>query len=547
MTRSLMTGITGLRTHQQKLDVVANNLANMNTIGFKAQTTNFSDLMYNTLRTGSGSSDTSGGINPQSIGTGVQMATISRRFAQGTLQSTGEILDFGINGEGFFTLSDPSGEDVFTRAGSFAVDGEGRLVDPATGFLVQRFGETGEPTNGGFGFQVPGDSSIRVPLGAAIPGQKTENMELVGNLPSNSFPPSVEVLSSFAAFATGTGTANPTTPLSDLTLNQVDYVAGDAIAISGTNPDGTPFTGSLAAENATLGDLVNEINSLMTGATAALRPDGTLAITADSTGEAFLSLLLRDEPGNVGSTSFSNNSMIVTTEGGDGDAYELSMEVFDARGGNHRVTFDLQKESTNSWTVKADISPTSGILLDDSVFNLTFNEDGSFALAGTNGVGDANIEIKFNTIDAPQTIAIDFSKLNHLATGYSLTQTQDGYAPGNLVSVATSATGEMSGLASNGRTIPLAQLALASFSNNGALEPIGGNYFQQSLNSGAPSIGTGIAGGRGQVIGGQLEGSNVDIAQEFTQLIVAQRGFSANARTITVADEMLEELNNIIR
>ncbi len=546
MTRSLMTGITGLRTHQQKLDVVANNLANMNTIGYKAQSTTFSDLMYDTIRTGS-TSEASGGINPQSIGTGVQVAQITRKFTQGALQSTGQILDFAIQGEGFFTLDSQAGETVFTRAGSFALDGQGRLVDPATGFLVQRFGDVGEGTNGGFAFQVPGDNSIRIPIGSAIPGEPTQNLELFGNLPASSVPPTEEILSSFEPFETASGPANLTTSISDLTINQNAYGPGDQIEINGTNPDGTPFTGSIPADGATLGDIVTELNNLLTGATAQLQPDGTLSITADETGEAFLSLLLSDAAGNVGSTSFGSNSMVVEAEGSDGDTYELSMEIYDLRGASHRVTFDFLKTSPDSWDVTADISPDSGIMLDDSVFNLTFNEDGTYSLAGSNGIGDANIEIKLNSLATPQTIAIDFGQLSHLATDYSLSQNQDGYPPGNLVSVAVSSDGEISGLASNGKILPLAQLAMASFTNEGALDPIGNNYFQQSLNSGSASIGEGISGGRGQIIGAQLESSNVDIAQEFTQLIVAQRGFSANARTITVADEMLEELTNIVR
>ena len=178
---------------------------------------------------------------------------------------------------------------------------------------------------------------------------------------------------------------------------------------------------------------------------------------------------------------------------------------------------------------------------------MTFNENGSFALAGTDGIGDANIEIQFDGITAPQTLQLDFSGLTHLANDFLITQSQDGIPPGTLTSVAVSTSGELSGLASNGRALPLAQLAIASFSNSSALDAIGSNYFKQSISSGEAALGTGTSGSRGQIMGGQLERSNVDIAQEFTQLIVAQRGFSANARTITVSDEMLEELTNIIR
>ncbi len=547
MSRSLMTGITGLRTQQQKLDVVANNLANMNTVGFKSQSAVFSDLMYNVARGASAATEDSGGINPQAIGTGVQTAQITRSFTQGTLESTSQIFDFAIQGEGFFTLGGQANDNVYSRAGAFSLDSNGRLVDPATGFLVQRMGDVGEGADGGVAFQDIGESYINVPIGAPIAGEASSMVNFTGNLPSSSSPPVAEVLQSFTGFSTSSGVADGTTLLNDLTINTTDYVAGDVIEISGTNPDGTPFSANLNAETATLQDLVDTLNGALTGATAALAADGTLSVTSDTTGEGFLSLLLRDASGNVGGSSFSANSMFLSTQGSNGDTFELSMEVFDVRGESHRINFDFLKESANTWSVTADIRADSGVLIDNSVLNLTFNEDGSYGLAGLTGVGDANIEIQFNGITAPQEIALDFSGLSHLATDFSITQMQDGIPPGSLTSVAVSTTGELTGLASNGRAIPLAQLAIATFSNPNALDAVGSNYFKQSMSSGEASLGSGMSGNRGQIMGGQLERSNVDIAQEFTQLIVAQRGFSANARTITVSDEMLEELTNIIR
>ncbi|MEL6109121.1 MAG: flagellar hook-basal body complex protein, partial [Planctomycetota bacterium] len=310
MTRSLMTGITGLRTHQQRLDIVANNLANMNTVAFKAQTVDFSDLMYNTLRSGSSATESNGGLQAQAIGTGVQIAKIGRRFTQGTLQSTGEILDFGLNGEGFFTLIAPTGEDVFTRAGSFAIDVEGRLVESTSGLMVKRFGDTGEPINGGIGFQDPEEEFIRVPFGATIAGSQTANVDVMGNLPSSSSPPASEVLTSFTSFEDGAGIATAATLLNDLTINTTDYGPGDLITIAGTDVDGSPFTTSLPADTSTLGDIVNAVNGLVTGATASIQPNGTIALTADSNGTAALSLSIEDNPGNVGATNCLSTSMV---------------------------------------------------------------------------------------------------------------------------------------------------------------------------------------------------------------------------------------------
>ena len=549
MSQSLMTGVSGLRAHQQQLDVVANNLANLNTTGFKAQTSIFSDLMYNTVRPGADSTrDNFGGVNPQQIGTGVEISQISRQFSQGTLQSTGELLDFAIQGDGFFTLAGPVGERVFTRAGSFALDGRGNLVDPATGFLVQRTGFLGEASDDNFGFQVPGDNRIKIPLGAPVPGLQTTEIDFLGNLPSSAIPPLAEVLSSTSPFSTATGPATMTTMLDDLDINMTNYQAGDQIEITGSNPDGSPLSTTINAQGATMGDIVNALNGQLVGATAALDTDGILTITADDTGEAFSSLTIRDATGNVGQSEFVNNSMLVTTVGKRGDMYETTMEAFDKRGFRHAIRFEFEKLSDHGWSLTANLTDEeSGTIVDNVVLDLQFNEDGTFLVGGTNGVGDANIEIDFDSLADTQTIELNFEDLNHMATEYSLSQSQDGFQPGTLVTVAVSPTGELTGIASNGRNFPLAQMALASFANVGALEGQGGSYFMETTNSGSPAIGAGSTGGRGQVIGNQLETSNVDIAREFTQLIVAQRGFSANARTITVADEVLEELTNIIR
>jgi flagellar hook protein FlgE len=139
------------------------------------------------------------------------------------------------------------------------------------------------------------------------------------------------------------------------------------------------------------------------------------------------------------------------------------------------------------------------------------------------------------------------SGLGQLGTASALEVSQDGFAPGELSDVHIDADGSVFGLASNGLQIKMGQLAIASFRNNDGLISTGGNYFQSSLASGDPEIGTALTGSRGALRSGQLEGSNVDLALEFTRLIIAQRGFSANARTITVTDRVLEELTNIIR
>lgn len=547
MSRSLFSGVSGLRTHQQSLDVVANNLANMNTTAFKSQRAQFEDLVYNTLSAASGPSVTTGGQNPVQIGTGVGVGQINRRFSQGALNSTGESLDFAIQGDGFFSVSGPTNEPFFTRAGSFSLDSAGNLVDPSTGYLVRRTGALGEGSDTTFGFQTQGENRIRVPLGSTIPASATTQVSLAGSLPSNNNPPLAEVLSSSRAFETSTGPATGATLLNDLTMNDVGYVAGDIIEIEGTNADGTPFSTSISAETATMQDIVDAINGTIVGATATLTAGGILQVTADETGGAFLSLSIDDADGNVGESEFSRSAMLVTTDGDPGASHDLSFEIFDKRGTVHRVTLNFQKLTTNGWEMTASFGDGGGELLDGRVGNINFNENGTFALAGGEGNDDTKLEFKFDSIEEPQIIELDFGNLTHIASEFNLSQTNDGKPVGSLVSVAVDATGVLTGLSSTGSSIPIAQLAIARFNNRNALEAIGNNYYQETNNSGTALIGSGLSQGRGQVSGGQLEASNVDIAEEFTRLIVAQRGFSANARTITVADEVLEELANIIR
>ena len=547
MAQALFTGATGLRSFQQQLDVVANNLANLNTTGFKASRVQFSDLVYRTWRSGAGSNgDDFGGVNPAQVGTGVQVAQIGRNFSQGALQQTGESLDFSIRGEGFFVLNDETAQPVFTRAGSFALDNRNNLVDPATGYLVQRTGTVGEQSGQTFGFQQAGESRINIPFGSAIPGTATTFLEFNGNLPSSASPPLAEELITTNPFETATGPATLATTFSQLSSNASDYVAGDLIEVVGTDVDGLPFDFTLAANTSTLGDLVNSINGQLATATAALDDSGNLTVTADQTGESFLSLVIRDEAGNANLTDFDLHAPVVQTQGSSGDVFESTTEVFDAQGNPQNLIFSFRKSGIDQWEVSADVLDGAGALIDSRTYSAAFNDNGTFSFASASN-GDVSLDLQFNSVSTPQNIVLQFDRLSHSAIEFGLAQAQDGAPPGVLANIDVSGDGLITGIGSNGTEVEIAQLALGSFSNVDGLEAIGDNYFQQNSSSGIAQIGGGQTGGRGSVIGGQLESANVDITQEFAQLIVAQRAFSANARTITVAEEILDELTSLVR
>jgi flagellar hook protein FlgE len=550
MSRSLFSSASGLLSHQRKLDVVANNLANVNTTAYKAQRIAFADLIYQTLSSGNGTSTDKrlAGTNPSQIGNGVRVASIQRNFEQGVLQITGGGFDFAIEGGGFFAVSN-NASTYYTRDGQFTLNAKGYLTIANTGMLVQRSGTIGEPAEGKIGYQEPGDSSIKVPLGAVVPGKATATANFSGNIPSAAKPPAEEILSSRAPFKVGGANATSATLLNSLDKNSVDYVAGDFIDIAGTNPDGSSFSGSLAVNaTTTLGDLATYIDSLLTDANATFDDaTGKLVVTANNVGPAEMSLTFEDDVANTGSTNFDDNEAIVSTEGKDGDIVTTNVQIFDARGQTQTMIAEFQKQNNNSWDLTFSFADSVGTFVDSTVTGIEFNDDGTFFRINGTGVGDSEIEIDFDSIAENQTIKLDFGKLAHTPINFETFFEQDGFKSGVLKSVNVGGDGLLEGLATNGVRIPIAQLAIASFVNEQALLSEGNNLFSETLNSGSAIVGKGLTGSRGQVVLGNLELSNVDIAYEFTQLIIAQRGFSANARTVTVTDQLLEELTGIVR
>jgi flagellar hook protein FlgE len=373
------------------LDVTGNNIANVNTTGFKASATQFQDTLSQLTQGASGPQAEAGGSNPAQIGLGVRVAAISTNFAQGSSQATGRSTDMMISGNGFFMVQS-AGENLYTRAGSFSFDASGQLVTP-DGSVVQGWTATAgviNPTPGGIG-------NIVLPENAVAPAVQTTIAKLSGNLP--------------AGAATG-----------DIVTRDIDVygAVGDLRTVS------MKFT-----RTATGWDVA--------------AADGTTTV-------------------------------------------------------NGAITF------------------TSGVI----------NATGSTMTV--NGV------------------TVDFTTI----TGYAGLNTvkldsQNGREPGTLQSFSLSKDGTLVGSFSNGATDPIARIALATFVNPGGLEKAGSSTYRTSINSGVASVGTAGTAGIGSLAGGALEMSNVDLSQEFTNLIVAQRGFQANARIITTSDEVLQELTNLKR
>jgi flagellar hook protein FlgE len=354
--------------------------------------------------------------------------------------------------------------------------------------------------------------------------------------------------------------ATAATQLNDLSDNVVDYQNGDKIDVSGTNAAGQAFSGTFVygTDGTTLGELSTFVDNLVTDAHTSLDASGNLSLTADNTGAAALSLVVSDDPANAGSTTFATHGFTVTTPGADADQFRTSLDVFDTRGLSHTVTLTFTRVDGSTWDVAATTDDPNDQIVDGSVKGVTFNADGTFSAVNGSGVGDGNLSITFNGLSVAQTFALNVGTSGQLdgVTQLGVTQlgdsasvhavNQDGYAAGELVNMNVNSDGAIIGTYSNGQEQTLSQVGVAVFANPGGLERAGDSMFVESSNSGAASLQQAGGGQGGTVVGGALESSNVDIAEEFVHLIEAQRGFEANARVIKVADQLQQDLVQIV-
>ncbi|WP_306204023.1 flagellar hook protein FlgE [Actinoplanes sp. RD1] len=408
MLRSLFSGISGLRAHQQMMDVTGNNIANVNTTGYKSSQAVFQDTLSQMVNAAGAPQNGAGGTNPAQVGLGVRTASINANFSQGAAQTTGKSGDMMIQGDGFFVVKS-GGESVYTRAGSFTFDANGSLTTP-NGQIVQGWSADADGTVNTAG--APGD--IKLPIGISLAPEETTKFTLTGNL---------------------------------------SYEAPVNTAAAGATP--TP-----------------------------------------------------------------------------GSSKVIPIPVVDENGASSTLNVTMTKTDTDKWTVT---TPGGGSEV------LTF-VNGKPVDAGGNQVTSINLT------DNGKTYAVDITDITHYSGNTEArVSASDGSAAGILSSYTVSNTGQIVGVFSNGLKQSLGQLALANFNNVNGLEKIGDSMFRSTVNSGLAQVGAAGSAGLGLITSGALEMSNVDLAQEFTNLVIAQRGFQANSRIITTSDEILQELVNLKR
>jgi len=542
MMRSLFAGVSGLRNHQVQMDIIGNNIANVNTVAFKSSRCLFQDMLSQTLRSAGGPIEQRGGINPQQVGLGMSIGSIDTIFSQGNLMSTQKKTDLAIQGKGFFILSDGTSR-YYTRAGNFDFDINGNLINPGNGYIVQGY----TATEGTLGKVV---KNIQVDFSQSLPAQVTTEVSFVGNLNSEATP-------------TSASSSTLLTKLFNIDGKGMNLQVGDVITFSGTVGGTDNITGSYTVtENSNLSDLAYALQGAIRsasggGETVTVQSDGKLCVTADSSDITDLKMECtgKDEFNAYGifDNSISAGDAGYTAEGSRTADYTTFVTAYDSLGNPEIITllFAKDTEGGNTWNWQAIVPYESGSFPSGDRGTLEFNADGSLANGavkqitfdpdGTGGADEMMVNLIFGTLNK-------FDGITQFAASSSATvKDQDGFASGTLDDISIDDAGIITGIFTNGVNRTLAQIALANFANPGGLYKEGDNLYQQSLNSGLPQIGEPATGNRGTIAPSTLEMSNVDLAQSFTDMILAQRGFQVNARVITTSDQILQELVSLKR
>ena len=543
LLNSLIAGVSGLRNHQAMMDLIGNNIANVNTIGFKGSRITFSDTFNQFIRSGISPTSTTGGTNDFQIGLGMKINSIDRNWNQGTFERTGITTDLALQGRGMFILKN-NGEVSFSRAGAFTIDANGRLVNPSDGSVVQGKMATKD------GVIPPGtnlediilDPNLRLPavattkivwggnLDSTASITRSENYVDSGNLNSSlqtgdKVTDSNKVYDEYGnAYTMKITYEKKSTDTWDMTY-EVDDKDGNAVVSSSSAQElkFDPTTGALSTVGGATPDKI-KIQDSKHG----------LNFNFDLT-----NVKQTDNPTAISSSVDDNREPTIVNG---------SLTIYDSLGNSHTLTVKFTKVSNNNWNWTAAVPEASGSLTGNKG-TVSFNADGSINAISPNpsvltftpagGASAANIEIDFGS---------GFNGITQTSSNAVISAlTQNGSAAASMTNFSIDQNGYIIGVFSNGQSKKLAQIMLANFSNLNGLNSAGQNKFTVSSNSGEPVIAAPGESSGTSIQSGVLEQSNVDLSEEFTKMIVSQRGFQASARVITVSDQLLQEITNLIR
>lgn len=517
MMRSLYSGVSGLKNHQTRMDVVGNNISNVNTTGFKSSRVTFADTLSQTLSGASSAANGRGGTNPQQIGLGSAVSAIDTLFTNGSVQSTGVNTDLCLSGNGLFIVGKGNGDIYYTRNGNFKFDSEGNYVT-SDGLFVK-----GWMANNGSLNTTSATTYIKIPAGKSMEAKATTQVTYTNNLDASE-------------------------PMIESIIGKTYSVAqGTAIVASGdkklilTCDDGHEYTVASGSynvnDNYTVGSNTVKIQKIQESYT-----------TATATTDNALTIKLSDGTiQTVTDGSYAKDkSMPITT----------IVTIYDSLGNTHDVPLyfvksDINSSTGNTWKLMVnqdgsgtvDIKGKDGKIttVDMPDVEIKFSTDGKF----TSGNGTVTLTLN-NGATGTQRVAVSLSGLTQYSGSNTAFGKNDGNAQGTLKSLSIDSSGVITGTYTNGINQAEAQVAIAQFNNAAGLTKEGNSLYKESNNSGTPNIKT--AGDLGCTITpAALEMSNVDMASELTDMIVTQRGYQSNSKIITVSDELLETLINMKR
>ena len=567
LTTALFTSLSGLDASSQMLSVAGNNISNVNTTAFKRSRATFQTQILSTLGSASAPSARSGGTNPSQVGLGVKVASINRDFTTGSLQPTGVSTDMAIDGDGLFTVN-VAGVTRFTRDGNFILDSEYNLVSSGTGGIVQGFG-VDENYN-----IIPGVlQDVTIPIGVQTIAEATSEVRFAGNLNAGGDAATQGSITDFEQlFEAGGGT--PITAGSALagiedSLGTTVFSTGDVITIQGATKGGATIptaTFEIGPTNTTdsedfgttvqdLMDFLDNMFGIDTNLAGGVSVTGGVISIEGNTGTANgIGLQSTNFLLNQSSASPTTPLTFEQVQQADGESTRTAFVAFDSLG--NEIVIDLSivlenKDATGTqWRFYADSAEDTDLDRFLGSGTISFDTNGQFI-----SEADNTIIVNRDNTGAENPMQVTLSFIDPFGSTSALVDTasnisavaQDGSQPGTLTDFTVSEDGTITGIFSNSLLRTIGQIPLATFANYTGLEEVGANLFRASANSGEPQVTIAATSDAGKIVGRALELSNVDLAQEFTDLIIASTGFSANSRVLTTSDRMIQELIASIR
>ena len=568
MLRSMNSAISGLKNHQTMMDVISNNIANVNTTGFKSSRVTFQTLLAQTIRGSIPGAIGSGGQDSIQIGLGMAISGVDKLNTQGVLSNTSKLTDMAISGDGYFIMTDGY-RKFYSRDGAFDLDSTGALISPATGLRVNGWvAETNASGQKVINSAMPPSAPLTIPLGAGVNAKSSSMVSFSGNLNGSS----TDLVSS--------GVVESSTVASAISFATT---ATDALTFTyGGKTYNATISTALTKDASTIADLATAMATAINAALVAGGETDVVQVTASDSASVSAEggLVFKAAKSlSFGSSPSSNLELGAALKGRASTGLEsmtTSIVAYDTLGMAHELTVKFQKQvptaggagpvfsNTWKWTV-ANLDAGTTLKADTAAGQafgfVTFDSSGKFQSATTSTVAGATapvtatdqtgsrVTLNFaNGQSQGQQLLLDFTRMSQLQDGNTVSAVEnDGHPTGTLTSFTVGSNGLITGSYSNGVQEALGQIALATFANPSGLSLVSQNLMSESANSGIPQVGVPGAGARGQINGGQLELSNVDLAVQFTDMIRAERGFQANSRIITTSDEMLQDLVNLKR